>query len=250
MQTNADDSHGWSDQAGLRIEPGQTIRWSNLPPGNSHATTAFHPKNFKRPLRIPQSAEPWNSDCLLPNDTLPVTPTVEGIYDFYCVPHEHAGMVGRIIVGRPGRSAHDSFSRRRELAGGRSLRLRSAPSRPSARSCALAADRRPGDPGRCDCPDRRSVELAAMRFRFSLTGTENDRIAPAGAEHHATSRDGHLLGPPECRAPQSTPPDRAGISPHLSGALHGRIAGVSRGIPLARVIRNSSRFTYSGDPNG
>ena len=31
-----------------------------------------------------------------------MTLTVEGVYDYYCVPHEHAGMVGRIIVGEPG----------------------------------------------------------------------------------------------------------------------------------------------------
>ncbi|MGZ3579256.1 MAG: plastocyanin/azurin family copper-binding protein, partial [Syntrophales bacterium] len=24
-----------------------------------------------------------------------------GVYDYYCMPHEEAGMVGRIIVGRP-----------------------------------------------------------------------------------------------------------------------------------------------------
>jgi hypothetical protein len=24
---------------------------------------------------------------------------VPGVYDYYCVPHEHAGMVGRIVVG-------------------------------------------------------------------------------------------------------------------------------------------------------
>ena len=29
------------------------------------------------------------------------TLTEEGVYDFYCVPHEHAGMVGRIVVGSP-----------------------------------------------------------------------------------------------------------------------------------------------------
>jgi plastocyanin len=26
----------------------------------------------------------------------------EGVYDYYCMPHEQAGMVGRLIVGRPG----------------------------------------------------------------------------------------------------------------------------------------------------
>jgi hypothetical protein len=42
--------------------------------------------------------------------------SVEGVYDFYCVPHEHAGMVGRIIVGQPGRSSATSVST--QAAGG------------------------------------------------------------------------------------------------------------------------------------
>jgi plastocyanin len=28
-----------------------------------------------------------------------VTLTVPGVYDYYCIPHEAAGMVGRIVVG-------------------------------------------------------------------------------------------------------------------------------------------------------
>jgi plastocyanin len=110
MQGNTDGSHVWFDPVGLRVEPGQTIHWINLDLGNSHTTTAYHPKNFERPLRIPESAEPWHSDYLLPNASFSVTLTVEGVYDFYCVPHEHAGMVGRIIVGQSGRPPIDSSS--------------------------------------------------------------------------------------------------------------------------------------------
>jgi plastocyanin len=102
MQGNADGSHVWFDPIGVHIEAGRTIRWTNLDPGNSHTATAYHPKNFDRPLRIPAAAEPWNSDYLLPNESFSVTLTVEGVYDFFCIPHEHAGMVGRIVVGRPG----------------------------------------------------------------------------------------------------------------------------------------------------
>ena len=69
MQGNADGSHVWFDPIGLHIQPGQTIRWINLDPGNSHTATAYHPKNFDRPLRIPEDAEPWNSDYLLPNES-------------------------------------------------------------------------------------------------------------------------------------------------------------------------------------
>jgi len=102
MQGNGDGSHVWFDPIGLRIEPGRIIRWLNLDPGNSHTATAYHPRNFERPLRIPATAEPWHSDYLLPNESFSVVLTAEGIYDFFCVPHEHAGMVGRIIVGQPG----------------------------------------------------------------------------------------------------------------------------------------------------
>jgi plastocyanin len=104
MQGNADGSDVWFDPVGIRIAPGQAIRWINLDPGNSHTATAYHPWNFDRPLRIPQAAEPWDSDYLLPNEAFSITLTVDGVYDFFCVPHEHAGMVGRIIVGDPSRS--------------------------------------------------------------------------------------------------------------------------------------------------
>jgi len=50
-------------------------------------------------LRIPLAALPWNSGYLVnAGDSYEVRLTVEGIYDFYCIPHEAAGMVGRIIV--------------------------------------------------------------------------------------------------------------------------------------------------------
>jgi len=102
MQGRTDGSKVWFDPIGVLIKPGQTVRWTNRNPGNSHTTTAYNPANFGRPLRMPDGATPWNSDFLLPNEGFSVTLTVEGVYDYYCIPHEHAGMVGRIIVGRPG----------------------------------------------------------------------------------------------------------------------------------------------------
>lgn len=101
MQGRADGSQVWFDPIGVRLEPGQTIRWINLNSGNSHTSTAYHPANFGRPRRVPEDATPWNSDYLLPNETFTVILTRPGVYDYYCVPHEQAGMVGRIIVGAP-----------------------------------------------------------------------------------------------------------------------------------------------------
>ena len=101
MQGDATGAHVGFDPVGLRIRPGQTVRWTNGDAGNSHTATAYHPANFGRPRRIPAAATPWDSDYLLPDDGFDVTLTAEGVYDYYCVPHEHAGMVGRIIVGNP-----------------------------------------------------------------------------------------------------------------------------------------------------
>ncbi|TPL71660.1 hypothetical protein FJ954_18545 [Mesorhizobium sp. B2-3-15] len=94
MQGSDDGSQVWFDPIGILIKPGQTVRWTNLNPGNSHTTT-------QRPLRMPKAAKPWDSDYLLPKQSFSVTFTEQGVYDYYCVPHEHAGMVGRIIVGEP-----------------------------------------------------------------------------------------------------------------------------------------------------
>ena len=101
MLGKADGSHVWFDPVGIHLQPGQTARWTNRNPGNSHTVTSYHPEIFGRPQRIPDGAKPWNSDYLLPNESFSRTFAVEGVYDYYCVPHEHAGMVGRIVVGAP-----------------------------------------------------------------------------------------------------------------------------------------------------
>jgi plastocyanin len=88
------------DPIGLVIAPGETVRW--VLDSNVHTTTAYHPKNGGRSLRIPEAAAPWDSGYLInPGDPFEVTLTVEGVYDYFCLPHELAGMVGRIIVGQP-----------------------------------------------------------------------------------------------------------------------------------------------------
>ena len=89
--------------AGLGAAPGATIRFVNRDAGNSHTATAYHPDILDRPRRIPDAAQPWDSGLLLPDEEFEVTLTAAGVYDLYCQPHEHAGMVARIVVGRPDR---------------------------------------------------------------------------------------------------------------------------------------------------
>ncbi len=92
------------DPAGLYIPAGQKVRFIARKWGAT--VTAFHPSNQNHELRIPENAKPFNSG-LLTNDYAPGkvfewTFTVEGTYDYYSMNHEVLGMVGRIIVGKPG----------------------------------------------------------------------------------------------------------------------------------------------------
>lgn len=102
MSGRPDGSKVWFDPAGVLIRPGQTVRWTNRDKGNSHTATAYAPENDDHPRRIPDGAAAFNSGYLLPGQTFEVTLDVPGVYDYFCIPHEMAGMVGRIIAAEPG----------------------------------------------------------------------------------------------------------------------------------------------------
>lgn len=88
------------DPAGVLVRPGTTVTWRNADRGNAHTATAFHPGNAGHQRRIPVAARPWDSGYLLPDETFAVRLTVAGVYDYFCTPHEMAGMVGRIVVAQ------------------------------------------------------------------------------------------------------------------------------------------------------
>ena len=88
------------DPVGLHVRPGTTVRW--VVQSNVHTTAAYHPRNANHSLRIPEGATPWDSGYLVnPGNHFEVKLTVEGVYDYFCLPHEAAGMVGRIVVDAP-----------------------------------------------------------------------------------------------------------------------------------------------------
>ncbi len=103
MSGRPDGSRVWFDPIGILIRPGQTVRWTNRDKSNSHTATAYHPDNYDHALRIPKAAQPFDSDYLLTDESYEVTLTAPGVYDYYCAPHEAAGMVGRIVVADSGR---------------------------------------------------------------------------------------------------------------------------------------------------
>ena len=87
------------DPIGVLLQPGQRVRWTCE--ANVHTTTAYHPQNANHSLRIPMDAQPWDSRYLLPGKVFEIELTVDGVYDYFCTPHEAAGMIGRLIVGKP-----------------------------------------------------------------------------------------------------------------------------------------------------
>lgn len=98
MSGTGSGSHVWFRPRGLLLQPGQKVRWINRDTGNSHTATAYHPDNHK-PLRIPEKASSWDSGYLLPGESFEWVFEEPGVYDYFCLPHEFAGMVGRIVVG-------------------------------------------------------------------------------------------------------------------------------------------------------
>lgn len=96
MRSDASGSRAWFDPIGVRIRPGERVRW--VLDGGVHTATAYHPTHG-RPLRLPAGAEPWDSGYLIePGAAFEVELTEPGVHDYFCRPHEAAGMVGRIVV--------------------------------------------------------------------------------------------------------------------------------------------------------
>lgn len=83
----------------VRVKKGGTVSFVNE--SGSHSSTAYHPDN-DGPLRMPDSATAWDSGSLSDaGEEFEHTFQTEGVYDFFCTPHESVGMVGSVIVGEP-----------------------------------------------------------------------------------------------------------------------------------------------------
>jgi plastocyanin len=88
------------DPPGLFLQPGDRVAWVMVEDhlADGHSATAYHPE-FDKELRIPETAQAWSSELLKTIDA-----SYEhmfesiGIHDYFCIPHEDVGMVGRLIV--------------------------------------------------------------------------------------------------------------------------------------------------------
>lgn len=80
----------------IQVQPGDVIRFEVME--GLHTVTAYHPDN-RRPLRIPDMASSFDSGMLQVGDRWLLVIEVEGVFDYFCKPHEKLGHAGRIISG-------------------------------------------------------------------------------------------------------------------------------------------------------
>ena len=78
----------------IQVRPGDTVRFEVKE--GMHTVTAYHPDN-RRELGIPEGAESFDSGALTAGDTWFLTITHTGEYNYFCMPHERMGHVGKII---------------------------------------------------------------------------------------------------------------------------------------------------------
>jgi plastocyanin len=82
----------------LTIEAGQSITWRNT--GTMVHTITTDPAKAQRleHVSLPEGATGWDSGLLRAGESWRHTFEVPGEYTYFCIPHESAGMVGRIVV--------------------------------------------------------------------------------------------------------------------------------------------------------
>ena len=100
VQMATEGEQHFFDPDRLFIQPGDTVRW--VLRFHVHTTTSYHPDYFSKPPRIPEKAQPWHSGVLTEvGQSYERRFEIEGVYNYYCTPHQSLGMVGIIVVGKP-----------------------------------------------------------------------------------------------------------------------------------------------------
>ena len=91
------------DPPGLRLESGDRVAWIMLEDhlNDGHSATGYHPDHDKV-LRIPEEADSWSTPLMFAfGEWAELTFEIPGVHDYFCIPHETEGMVGRLIVDEP-----------------------------------------------------------------------------------------------------------------------------------------------------
>ncbi len=102
------DSERHFDPHVVWVETGGRVTWTNE--SGSHSTTAYHADNGE-PQLAPDGAAAWDSGVLSEQGTaFEHAFETEGVYHYYCTPHETGGMIGSVIVGTPAPSGQSALA--------------------------------------------------------------------------------------------------------------------------------------------
>lgn len=82
----------------VHIKVGQTVTWKNSSDLVHTVTLDPSAAAKKEDVKLPEGAETFNSGDIKPGATFSHTFTVPGEYQYVCIPHELAGMMGRVVV--------------------------------------------------------------------------------------------------------------------------------------------------------
>ncbi len=82
----------------VTIRVGERVRWRNVSNVVHTATADPSLANDRSHVRLPAGAETFNSGDVPAGGQYTRTFTVPGRYDYFCIPHEAAGMLGSITV--------------------------------------------------------------------------------------------------------------------------------------------------------
>ena len=86
------------EPAVVNVAPGDVIKF--VVKEGVHTVTAYHPDN-RRDLAIPPGAESFDSGILSAGSEWYLTITHEGEYNYFCMPHERLGHIGKIVSQSP-----------------------------------------------------------------------------------------------------------------------------------------------------
>ncbi len=101
----------------LEVDPGDTVVWENV--GTlSHTVTAYGDELPERAAFFASGGfdsqaaarEAYPDGDVSPESTFAHTFEAEGVYEYFCVPHETAGMTGTVVVGSPSTSTTTTTS--------------------------------------------------------------------------------------------------------------------------------------------
>ncbi|MEX2584824.1 MAG: plastocyanin/azurin family copper-binding protein [Balneolaceae bacterium] len=79
----------------LTVQTGDVVRFDVRE--GIHTVTAYHPDN-RRDIGIPEQANSFDSGPLTVGDIWFLQISVNGVYNYFCIPHESMGHTGQIIA--------------------------------------------------------------------------------------------------------------------------------------------------------